>query len=145
MIYGIGTDICDMRRIQTACERHGERFAQRVLAPGELATWQERRLGSAQRALSYLATRFAAKEAFSKAIGLGMCHPMAWQRCEIVSQPGGSPLIVLHDPLKTWFTQRGLRAHISLSDEPPYATSFVVVERDTDAPTSTACPPPSAA
>ena len=72
MIYGIGTDICDVRRIAASLERHGERFAEKVLADGELATWRARSARWPERGLRYLATRFSAKEAFSKAVGMGM-------------------------------------------------------------------------
>ncbi len=75
VIYGIGTDICDVRRIRQSLERHGERFAQRILSDAELATWKERSARSPERGVRYLATRFSAKEAFSKAIGLGMRMP----------------------------------------------------------------------
>lgn len=87
MIYGIGTDICDVRRIRASMERHGERFAQRVLGDAEFAVWQVRSARWPERGLRYLATRFSAKEAFSKAIGLGMRMPMTWRSCEITNLP----------------------------------------------------------
>ena len=128
MIHGIGTDVCDVRRIADATARHGDRFAERVLAPGELATWRARKARSEARGHSYLATRFSAKEAFSKAIGLGMRMPMTWRHCEVVSLPSGQPAIALHGELKQWFEAQGLRAHLSLTDEGDHASSFVVVE-----------------
>lgn len=130
MIYGIGTDICDVRRIAATYERQGERFARKVLGDTEFAIWERRRARWPGRGLSYLATRFSAKEAFSKAIGLGMRMPMSWRRCEIVNLPSGQPVIVLHGELKTWFEARGLRAHVTVTDETDYAASFVVVEKD---------------
>jgi pyridoxine 5-phosphate synthase len=72
MIVGIGTDVCSIDRIAAALKRHGDRFAQRVLGPEEWRVFEARRARVATRGLSYLATRFAAKEAFSKAIGLGI-------------------------------------------------------------------------
>ncbi len=128
MIFGIGTDICDVRRIRASLERHGERFAAKVLAPGELATWQARSSRWPERGVRYLATRFSAKEAFSKAVGLGMRMPMTWRSCEIAKLPSGAPVVVLHGALKDWFDARGLQAQISLSDETDYAVSFCVVE-----------------
>ncbi len=83
MIYGIGTDICDIRRIRASLERHGERFAEKVLTANELAVWRARSQRWPERGLRYLATRFSAKEAFSKAVGLGMVMPMTWRHCEI--------------------------------------------------------------
>ena len=129
MIHGIGTDICDIRRIRASFERHGERFAQKILSDAELAVWRRRSERWPERGVRYLATRFSAKEAFSKAIGLGMHLPMHWRLCEITNVPGGAPRIVLHGALKPWFEQRRLQAHITLSDESDYAVSFCVVEQ----------------
>ncbi len=78
--------------------------------------------------MRYLATRFSAKEAFSKAVGLGMRLPMTWRRCEIANAPSGQPLIVLHGDLNQWFEAQGLKAHVSVTDETDYAASYVVVE-----------------
>ena len=128
MIYGIGTDICDVRRIRASVERHGERFAVKVLSDAELATWKARSARWPERGLRYLATRFSAKEAFSKAIGLGMRMPMSWKLCEIANERSGKPVIVLHGELKTWFEAQGLQAHITVTDETDYAASFRVVE-----------------
>ena len=129
MIYGIGTDICDVRRIRASLERHGERFAQRILSEAEFKTWQERSERWPERGVRYLATRFSAKEAFSKAVGMGMRMPMTWRHCEIAKAASGQPLIVLHGELKTWFEDRHLSAHVSVTDETDYAASFVVVEQ----------------
>jgi holo-[acyl-carrier protein] synthase len=128
MIYGIGTDIIDVRRIRDTLQRRGERFAEKVLGENELAVYRARSARVAQRGFSYLATRFSAKEAFSKAIGMGMRMPMTWRACEIVNAAGGKPEIRLHGALAEWFTARGLRAHVSVSDESDYAAAFVVVE-----------------
>jgi holo-[acyl-carrier-protein] synthase len=130
MIYGIGTDICDVRRIRASVERHGERFAQKILSDAELVTWRSRSARWPERGLRYLATRFSAKEAFSKAIGLGMRMPMSWRLCEVGKLPSGQPVIVLHGGLKTWFEGQGLRAHVTVTDETDYAASFVVVEKN---------------
>ena len=130
MIYGIGTDIIDIRRLRATLERRGDRFAERVLGAHELAVYRARSLRVPQRGLSYLATRFSAKEAFSKAIGLGMRMPMTWRACEILNAASGKPQIRLHGALAEWFAQRGLRAHVSLSDESDYAAAFVVVEHE---------------
>ena len=130
MIYGIGTDICDVRRIAASLQRRGDRFVERVLAEGELESWRARQVRWPDRGVRYVATRFSAKEAFSKAIGMGMRMPMSWRLCEIAKHPSGQPHVVLHGQLKQWFEERGLRAHVSLTDETDYAASFVVVEQD---------------
>ena len=128
MIYGIGTDVCDLRRLRMTWERRGERFAQRVLGPHEIDVFRERLARVESRGIAYLGTRFSAKEAFSKAIGLGMRMPMTWRHCEVVKAPSGKPEIRLHGALAEWFEARRLRAHVSVSDEVDYAASFVVVE-----------------
>jgi len=132
MIHGIGTDICDVRRIRGSLERHGERFARKVLSEGELAVWKSRTERWPERGLRYLATRFSAKEAFSKAVGLGLRMPMTWRLCEIANLPSGKPVIVLHGGLKEWFEAQGLTAHVTVTDESDYAASFVVVEKKTE-------------
>ena len=129
MIYGVGTDICDVQRIRASLERHGERFAGKILSDGELAAWRARTARWPDRGLRFLATRFSAKEAFSKAVGLGMRMPMTWRLCEVGKLASGQPVIVLHGVLKDWFDARGLSAHVSVTDETDYAASFVVVER----------------
>ena len=133
MIYGIGTDICDIRRIRASLERHGDRFAEKILSEAELAAWRARGARWPERGVRYLATRFSAKEAFSKAVGLGMRMPMTWRSCEIGKMPqgdaqAGKPVIVLHGALKTWFEAKGLVAQISISDETDYAISYCIVE-----------------
>ena len=129
MIYGIGNDICDVRRIRASLERHGERFAARILSDTELATWRSRSARWPERGVRFVATRFSAKEAFSKAIGLGMVMPMTWRNCEVANLPSGQPTIALHGALKDWFEARALSVHLSLSDETDYAASFCVVEQ----------------
>ena len=131
MIYGVGTDICDLRRMAATLNRRGERFAEKVLGPQELQLFRARRARVEVRGISYLGTRFSAKEAFSKAIGLGLRMPMTWRSCEILNLPSGQPHIVLHGELAAWFDARGLKAHVSVTDETDYATSFVVVETHT--------------
>ena len=133
MIYGIGTDICDIRRIRASLERHGDRFAEKILSEAELTAWRARGARWPERGVRYLATRFSAKEAFSKAVGLGMRMPMTWRSCEIGKMPpadaqAGKPVIVLHGALKTWFEAKGLVAQISVSDETDYAISYCIVE-----------------
>ena len=128
MIYGIGTDICDIRRIRASLERHGDRFAAKVLSDGEMRMYRARSQRWPERGIRFVATRFSAKEAFSKAVGLGMRMPMTWRHCEIGKLPSGQPTVILHGELKTWFEAKGLRAHITVTDEVDYAASFCVVE-----------------
>lgn len=129
MIYGIGTDICDIRRVAaTVARRGGDRFAERVLGPAELQVFHARRARVEARGLRFLATRFSAKEAFSKAIGLGIHWPMSWKACEILNETSGKPVLKLSGELAAWFDARALVAHVTVTDETDYAASFVVVE-----------------
>jgi holo-[acyl-carrier protein] synthase len=128
MIFGIGSDIIDVRRIQSTLSRRGDRFAEKVLGANELLVFRARSARVPARGLSYQATRFSAKEAFSKAIGLGLHTPMSWRACEVLNAASGKPTIQLYGALAAWFQQRRLVAHVSLSDETDYAAAFVVVE-----------------
>lgn len=128
MIVGIGTDLCDIRRIDATLQRKGERFAEKILGPEELLVYRQRRARVPVRGLRYLATRFAAKEAFSKAIGLGMHWPMTWRHCQILNAPSGRPQIVLRGELAPWFDARQWQAHVTITDEVDHALAFVVVE-----------------
>ena len=134
MIYGIGTDLCDLRRMAQTLERRGDRFAERVLGPDELPVFHLRRSRHPARGLRFLATRFSAKEAFSKAIGLGIRTPMTWSACQILNEPSGKPVIRLTGALAEWFEARQLLAHVSVTDESDYVAAFVVVERKAPAP-----------
>ena len=129
MIHGSGTDLCDIRRVAGVLERRGDRFAEMVLGPHEIGVWRRRSAQAPLRGVRYLATRFAAKEAFSKAIGLGIHQPMTWRACEVVNAPSGRPQISLHGALADWFDARHLVAHVTLTDENDYAAAFVVVEQ----------------
>jgi holo-[acyl-carrier-protein] synthase len=94
-----------------------------------MQTWRTRSARWPERGVRYLATRFSAKEAFSKAVGLGMRMPMTWRLCEIAKHPSGEPHVVLHGVLKDWCAARRLVARVSVSDETDYAVSFVVIEQ----------------
>ena len=131
MVFGIGTDVCDLRRIAATLERRGDSFAEKVLGPSELKVFHHRRAKVEARGLAYLGTRFSCKEAFSKAIGLGLHMPMTWRACEILNHQSGQPYIQLHGELAEWFAARQLHAQVTLSDESDDAVSFVVVETNT--------------
>lgn len=127
-IGGIGTDLLRVDRIARVFERHGERLLRRVLGPEEIAVFRRRHARDPQRGIRYLATRFAAKEAFSKAIGLGMHVPMTWSRMQTLNRPGGRPEVKLSGPLASWYAERFGRAHVSMTDEQDMVAAFVVVE-----------------
>ena len=129
MIFGIGTDILRIDRLAAAVARHGDRFAQKILGPQELEKYHRRKEKVAARGLRYLATRFAAKEAFSKAIGLGMRMPMTWRAVQILNAPSGKPMVVTSGTLTEFMQQQGLTAQVTVTDEVDYAVAFVIVEK----------------
>jgi holo-[acyl-carrier protein] synthase len=128
MILGIGSDLCDIPRIERSLERFGDRFTHRIFTEGERARSDRR----AARAPSY-ARRFAAKEACSKALGTGLSHGVFWRDMEVVNLPSGRPTMRLSggalERLRE-MTPDGYEAviHVSLTDDPPLAQAFVVIE-----------------
>ena len=128
MILGIGSDLCDIRRIERSIDRFGDRFTHRLFTPGERARSDRR----AARAPSY-ARRFAAKEACSKALGTGMRAGVFWRDMEVVNLPGGRPTMRLTGGALARLqemTPAGCEVvvHVSLTDDPPLAQAFVVIE-----------------
>jgi holo-[acyl-carrier protein] synthase len=130
MIFGIGTDLIQISRIEAALARNGERFAEKILGPQEMAKFRLRRDKVEARGLRFLASRFAAKEAFSKAIGLGMRMPMTWRAMQTLNAPSGKPVVVASGALKEFMQQNGLTAQVSITDEADYAVAFVIVEKE---------------
>lgn len=129
MIYGIGTDIVQIARIDDALARHGDRFAEKILGSEELDKYCQRKSKVEARGVRFLASRFAAKEAFSKAIGLGMRSPMTWRAMQVLNAPSGKPIVVTSGDLLEFMEKNGLTAQVSISDEADYAVAFVIVEK----------------
>lgn len=129
MIFGIGTDILRIERIESALARRGDRFAEKILGPQELQKYHHRKSKVAARGLRFLATRFAAKEAFSKAVGLGIRMPMTWRAVQVLNEPSGKPMLVTSGSLSEFMQQHGLTAQVSITDEIDYAVAFVIVEK----------------
>lgn len=124
MILGTGTDLIDIRRIQRALARFGHRFAQRVLVDDEY-----QHFCAHAKPAHYLAKRFAAKEAFSKAMGTGIHFPVNWHNVSVANERSGMPYLRFSQPLAALLAERGIsRAHLSLSDEVEMACAFVVLE-----------------
>jgi holo-[acyl-carrier protein] synthase len=125
MIHGIGTDLVSVKRIEDALFRYGDRFLHRVLSESEVAEYAQ----SSQPA-RFLAKRFAAKEAFSKAWGTGIGEAVGWHDVSVAHDARGKPLIAPSAALSEKFVnEQILSAHISLSDENDHALAFVVLER----------------
>lgn len=127
-IAGIGTDLLRVERVERIYSRHGGRFVHRILGADEQLVHHRRQARDPRRGILYLATRFAAKEAFSKAIGLGIHMPMTWSSVQILNRPGGAPEIRLSGPLADWYAARFGRAHVSMTDEADMVAAFVVIE-----------------
>lgn len=128
MILGIGSDLCDIRRIERALERFGARFTHRIFTEGERAKCDRR----AARAPSY-ARRFAAKEACAKALGTGLAMGVFWRDMEVVNLPGGRPTLRLTGGALARLTAmvpagQAARLHVTLTDDPPMAQAFVIIE-----------------
>lgn len=125
MIFGVGTDIVEAARIERLLQRYGERFAERVLTPLERA-----RFDHSRRPAAYLALRFAAKEAFSKAVGTGFRAPVLLSRISVVQDTLGKPGFAFHPTLTALLAARGVTGHhLSLTDEAGLAFAVVVLER----------------
>ncbi len=124
MIFGIGTDIVSTSRIAAVWARHGEAFAQRILAPQEWAGFVE-----AGQPARFLAKRFAAKEAFAKALGTGIRAPATWHNIRVTHDELGKPMLDFAPELAALLASRSIRSHhLSISDEKEMAAAFVILE-----------------
>ncbi len=125
MITGIGTDIVEIKRIQEAISKNGERFAQRILSPKELEQYSQNKFPE-----RFLAKRFAAKEAFAKAMGTGIRNGLNMCDIEVTNSDLGKPLINYigtHESVLSILNPE-TNFHLSISDEKDYAVAFVVIE-----------------
>jgi holo-[acyl-carrier protein] synthase len=124
VIYGVGTDLIEIARVERALARFGERFARRILCEPEL-----RRFQSHKQPASYLAKRFAAKEAFTKALGTGIHAPANWHGMWVVNLRSGKPVLEYSEALRRLLSERGVgKAHLSLTDERAMAAATVILE-----------------
>ena len=124
MISGIGVDIAEIARFKTMVERFGDRVGKRILTTQEFQQYQNRK-----NSLSFLALRFAAKEAASKALGTGIASGIGFQCIEVVNTEQGKPELVFHGAAKELIQRRNISStFLSLSDEKHYAVAMVVVE-----------------
>ena len=130
-IVGIGTDLVEIERIEEALRRFGDRFVDRILGPQERLRYEARSVRVARRGVTYLATRFAAKEAISKALGLGMRQPMSWRAVEIVNAPTGAPMALASGALRDYLRARRLTLHVSVTDERALAMAYAIAEEQT--------------
>ena len=124
MILGTGIDIVEVARIASSFEQHGEKFANRILLPDEIAYCLQHR-----KPAPFLAVRFAAKEAISKAFGTGIGVELGWLDMQIGRKESGEPFVILHGKGKILFESRGAKKlHISLSHTENYAVATAILE-----------------
>ncbi len=124
MIFGIGTDIVEVARIEASIAQFGDEFAKRILADDEFSMYLQSKIKA-----RFLAKRFAAKEAFSKALGTGLRDPATFQNIAVAHDDLGKPILVLASELQDFLQSRQItKMHISISDERNLATAFVVLE-----------------
>lgn len=124
MIAGVGTDIVAVARLGRLHERHGRRLLERVLAAQEQSDF-----GRTRQPARFLAKRFAAKEALGKALGIGVSAPATLQNIAVTHDELGKPVFAFAPALADYLAERGVRAHLSISDEAEYAVAFVVLEQ----------------
>ena len=124
MIFGIGTDIVEVSRIETSIAQFGDDFAKRILATSEFTSYQQSQIKA-----RFLAKRFAAKEAFSKALGTGLRAPATFQNIVVSHDDLGKPILILAAELQSLLNSKNItQTHISISDEKNLAAAFVVLE-----------------
>lgn len=125
MIYGIGIDVVEPRRVARLLEKYGERFARRVLTPLEWPGYQK-----TIKPVLFIANRFASKEAFSKAMGTGFRYPVTLQCISVVQNRAGKPSLAFHPRLEEMVKSRGIVGHhLTISDEQNLACACVVLEQ----------------
>ena len=126
MIYGIGTDIIEIPRVAAVLERFGMRFARRILCESEL-----KRFTGHRNPAAYLAKRFAAKEAFTKALGTGIHAPANWHGVWVINLRSGKPALEFSQALQALLDKRGVKhSHVSLTDERELASATVILETE---------------
>jgi holo-[acyl-carrier protein] synthase len=124
MIFGIGTDIVTVARIEEATTRHGPAFAARILSEQEMTEY-----ATQAHPARFLSKRFAAKEAFAKATGQGLRHPVSLRRITVSHDELGKPVFLFDAELSAHLRQLGIaRHHLSISDERDTAVAFVILE-----------------
>ena len=127
MIYGIGTDIVNTTRIERLYKRYGDVFVDKILAHTEWLEWSRT---PPTHPVLFLSKRFAAKEAFAKAIHTGLRHPATLSNIAVVHDKIGSPEFLCDASLQKWLKEQGIsKVHLSLSDEQDYVLAFVIAEK----------------
>ena len=125
-IFGIGTDLVNINRIQRLYNKYGQKFVDKILLPEE-----KKLLQSHTNPVKFLANRFAGKEAATKALGTGFSQSVNWKDIGVTKQPSGQPKLIFSKKIKALIAEKEiLSAHISLTDDHPWAAAFVVLEKN---------------
>ena len=129
MIRGIGCDVVEVKRVADVLAKHGERFVDRLLTPNEKPLYEKRKSLSREHALAFIASRWAVKEAVSKALGTGIADDVTFHSMDVMHNAKGAPLMIFNDPLKERLMQQGLFVHVSITDEKNVVAAFAVAEQ----------------
>ncbi|RDX36329.1 holo-ACP synthase [Kangiella sp. HD9-110m-PIT-SAG07] len=125
-IFGIGTDIVNLERVERSFSRHGDKFAERILSPVELKIFATKK-----NKVAFLAKRFAAKEAISKALGTGMRQGIDFKQLTVQTNELGKPEVILQENAEEWASKHAISiVHLSLSDERDVAVAFAIAETE---------------
>jgi len=126
-VLGLGCDILEVQRLEELLRKGRDSFIKRVLTPDELLEYERRAEKSAPRGDLFIATRYCAKEAFSKAMGTGVGAEFSFQDLSVLNAPSGQPFLVYSDSLRLWLESKRAFAKISISDERNYVISTVIL------------------
>ena len=129
MIYGVGCDVVELERVARVMQEREAQFVARILTEQERQTYSARNALSRARGLAFVASRWAAKEAISKALGTGIRGDVSFQAIEIGHMVSGAPVVSFHSPLKERLAEQGIVMHVSLTDEKSVVAAFAVAEK----------------
>lgn len=129
MISGIGCDVVELKRVADVYARHGDRFVHRILTEEELPIFEKRKSLGNERMFAFLASRWAVKEAISKALGTGITAEVSFHAMEILHNSSGAPIAVFKGELKNRLQEEGILVHISITDEKSVVAAFAVAEK----------------
>lgn len=129
MITGIGCDVVELKRVEEVLLKHGERFVERILTPNEMPLYHKRLSLSKGHAIAFVASRWAAKEAVSKALGTGIAEDVTFHSMEVMHNTKGAPQMLFRNALRERLMKEGIFVHISITDEKTMVAAFAVAEQ----------------
>ena len=129
MITGIGCDVVELKRVEEVLLKHGERFVERILTPNEMPLYHKRLSLSKGHVIAFVASRWAAKEAVSKALGTGIAEDVTFHSMEVMHNTKGAPQMLFRNALRERLMKEGIFVHISITDEKTMVAAFAVAEQ----------------